>query len=54
MNRYCLYAALGAGLLVAGCGSNTDVGTITAAGPNTCTVLLGQANASVGAIFNNQ
>lgn len=30
----------------------TNTGTITAAGPNTCTVTLGVSDASVGAIFN--
>ena len=30
----------------------TNTGTITAAGPNTCTVLLGTSDATVGAIFN--
>jgi hypothetical protein len=32
----------------------TPTATITAPGPNSCTIVLGQTNATVGAIFNNQ
>jgi hypothetical protein len=48
-----LTAPIQSGVKFGGWSSNcTNTGTITQTGPNTCTVILGSSDATVGAIFN--